>query len=128
MSLPFPKCPSTETLIAKPPTVEEMDPATLVGQKQLNVAILKAVYTKLKECTDPSYDDLIQAAQIQPQMYQRALRETTSAPIVILQRETCDVNINNYNPDFTEDLERQRGNSIYHQPMGLCHVRSFIHQ
>ena len=84
----FPQPPSSKTLIAKPDTANNSALETLGKVRKLLVNVK----------TDVSLDELLSLANITSKEYHNALSVSNRGDTIVLKRDPCDCNINNYNP------------------------------
>ena len=85
----FPHPPSTCTLIARPPIDTELP--------NYSDALIKVRQHLLQNNIDISLAELFQCTNVDPSHYEQGLRNTTRGNKVVLQRDPCECNINNYN-------------------------------
>lgn len=94
----FPKYPSSETLIARKPEVENLE--RLINIKS---EVFKKVITTMENKDNPediSMQDLLTKAEVDPQQYQDLLKVMKSGKQVVLQRQPSERWINQYNPSI----------------------------
>ena len=84
----FPHPPSTSTLISKPDTENDSSACETLAK------VRKILIDKK---TDVNIDELLILAKVQPTEYQQALSISSRGNTIILKRDPCECNINNYN-------------------------------
>ena len=88
----FPHPPTTRTLIATEGESEEAIKAA--------TDTLKKVKKVLTETQDLTLDALLRKAEVSHSDYEMALNTTSKGSKIVIRRDPCDCNINNYNPSI----------------------------
>ena len=89
----FPKPPSYETVVSKELTESIEDLEKLKQSK----SILKKVHAILDEDTEKTLDEVLSKAQVSKEDYQNAVSVSSKGKVIILERDTKEMNVNCYN-------------------------------
>jgi len=92
----FPRPPVFKNIVARSKNdsiYEEVNP--LVKRE-----VLKGVRSAVEKNPEKSIEEVLSTENIEPDLYVQCLQESKRGATVILQREPCDMYINNYNPDI----------------------------
>ena len=92
----FPRPPSKRTILASPPN-EDVDAAAVTKWQADVIGKVQDVLDKVDNSGSVTLDDVLSTAGVTEDDYHRALSVNVKGRSLVLQRDVCDVNINNYN-------------------------------
>ena len=107
----FPKLPSERTIISQPLDKNDFHSDRAFNEeKKKHKEVLSKVKTQLEglkqeELNATSLDTLLKKADVSRTDYYTALGVSQTGACVILKREVCEANINNYNPEWLKNWD-----------------------
>ena len=130
----FPRYPSEITIIAQPldkklfTKNEEFDEKAYKAEKERHKRVLVKVKKVLKELSQETLEtltikEILQKSKVTHKEYYNALKVSDKGITIILKREPCDVNVNNYNPEW---LKAWNGNMDIQICLDLYAVITYI--
>ena len=96
----FPHPPSTRTLISSPATGDASDDNddTTTQTNQASQTLSKVRKLLIDYKTDVSLDELLRLAEVEPSDQAEAIALSSKGNTIVLKRDSCECNINTYNP------------------------------
>ena len=97
----FPHPPSTCTLISSPATGDISDDNnddTTTQSNRASQTLSKVQKLLIDGKTDVSFEELLRLAEVEPSDYAEAIALSSKGNTIVLKRDPCECNINNYNP------------------------------
>ena len=97
----FPHPPSTRTLISSPATGDISDDNnddTTTQSNRASQTLSKVRKLLIDGKTDVSFEELLRLAEVEPSDYAEAIALSSKGNTIVLKRDPCECNINNYNP------------------------------
>ena len=97
----FPHPPSTRTLISSPATgdaINDNNDDTTTQSNRASQTLSKVRKLLIDGKTDVSFEELLRLAEVEPSDYAEAIALSSKGNTIVLKRDPCECNINNYNP------------------------------